>query len=116
VAEMTRPCVQPVPGALTAGRGHQHRPPSLTSEISLAAVVTAIGCARTHATSTLNAWSLGGLSDDAELVTSELVTNAVRATGLTSPEPRWADLGHLRPSGGVRSAVIRRCCGVYATG
>ncbi len=43
---------------------------------------------------TLEAWGLGRLHDDTELVTSELVTNAVQATGVTNPSPRWSELGH----------------------
>ncbi len=35
------------------------------------------------------------LLNDAELVTSELVTNAVNATGTTNPRPRWSDLHNL---------------------
>ena len=57
-------------------------------------MVTAIGCARAHATSTVQAWGLASLSDDAGLVTSELVTNAVRATGVTDSEPGRSELGH----------------------
>jgi hypothetical protein len=35
------------------------------------------------------------LVNDAELVTSELVTNAIHATGTTNPQPRWSELHHL---------------------
>jgi anti-sigma regulatory factor (Ser/Thr protein kinase) len=71
------------------------RTPSVTSEISLAAVATAASCARAFVASTVDAWGLGRLYDDAELVASELVTNAVHATGVADPSPRWSDLDHL---------------------
>jgi len=71
------------------------RTPSVTSEISLAAVATAASCARTFVNFTLGVWGLGRLHDDTELVASELVTNAVQATGVTDPSPRWSDLDHL---------------------
>jgi hypothetical protein len=69
--------------------------PSVTSETSLATVATAASCARLFVDFTLEAWGLGRLHDDTELVTSELVTNAVQATGVTNPSPRWSELGHL---------------------
>jgi anti-sigma regulatory factor (Ser/Thr protein kinase) len=79
MAEMTRPRGQTAPGAQAAGYGHR-RTASIASEISLAAVVTAISHARAYVTSTMTAWGLEGLRDDAILLTSELVTNAVKAT------------------------------------
>ncbi len=94
MAEMTRPRVQTAPGAQAAGYGHQPRTPSIASEVSLAAVVTAIGCARAYVTSTVTAWGLDLLRDDAALLTSELVTNAVRARG-TNPASRSSDPDHL---------------------
>ena len=71
MAEMTRPRAQTAPGAQAAGYGHQRRTPSIASEISLAAVLTAIGHARAHANSTVTAWGLECLRDDAALLTSE---------------------------------------------
>ncbi|HEX5401280.1 MAG TPA: ATP-binding protein [Pseudonocardiaceae bacterium] len=35
------------------------------------------------------------LIEDAELVVSELVTNAVKATGVMDDEPRWTQVHHL---------------------
>ena len=94
MAEMTCPRGQTAPGAQAAGYGHR-RTASIASEISLAAVVTAIGHARAYVTSIMTAWGLECLRDDAVLLTSELVTNAVRATGITGPVPRWSDPDHL---------------------
>lgn len=68
---------------------------SLTCEIALAALATAVGCARLFVRSTLQALGLDQLAEDAELITSELVTNAVRATGITNPSPRWSELRDL---------------------
>jgi anti-sigma regulatory factor (Ser/Thr protein kinase) len=44
---------------------------------------------------TLERWNLPQQIDTAELVTSELVTNAVKATGVTVPEPTWTELDQL---------------------
>ena len=62
-------------GASTATR---ERP--LASELTLAALSTAPACARGHARSLLHEWSLAGLADTAELLVSELVTNAIQAS------------------------------------
>ncbi len=91
MAEMTCPRGQTAAGAQAAGYGHHRRIPSMASEISLAAVVMATGCARAYVTSIVTAWGLESLRDDAVLLTSELVTNAVRATGITGPVLPWSD-------------------------
>jgi anti-sigma regulatory factor (Ser/Thr protein kinase) len=52
----------------------------LVSELSLAALPTAPGCARGHARSVAYEWGLADLADTAELVASELVTNAIQAS------------------------------------
>jgi anti-sigma regulatory factor (Ser/Thr protein kinase) len=44
---------------------------------------------------TLIRWNLPELVDDAELITSELVTNAVKVTGICTPEPSWGELEKL---------------------
>jgi anti-sigma regulatory factor (Ser/Thr protein kinase) len=43
----------------------------------------------------LGRWGLAALAEDAELVVSELVTNAVQASGVTDPDAAWGDLGAL---------------------
>ncbi len=50
------------------------------SYLELAAAPGAVPRARRHTRHMLAAWKLGHLADDAELVVSELLTNAVRAT------------------------------------
>lgn len=59
------------------------------SSIRLAAVLTAVGVSREFVRQTLAAWQLAGQIGSAELVASELVTNAVKMTGITDPEPAW---------------------------
>jgi anti-sigma regulatory factor (Ser/Thr protein kinase) len=51
-----------------------------TSVLELAPLATAASCARLHAINVLHEWGLGGLSDDAAMTVSELVTNAVNAS------------------------------------
>jgi anti-sigma regulatory factor (Ser/Thr protein kinase) len=49
--------------------------------IEFGALPGAVPCARLHARLVLAEWGLTGLSEQVELVVSELVTNAVRAAG-----------------------------------
>ena len=52
----------------------------LRSYLELGALPTAVPCARLHVRHLLREWGLNGLATDSELLTSELVTNAVKAT------------------------------------
>jgi anti-sigma regulatory factor (Ser/Thr protein kinase) len=72
-----------------------HARPQLTSGLTLAAVPSAVRLARLFTRQRLPQWGLNQLLSDAELVLSELVTNAVNATGTTNPRPRWGELDHL---------------------
>lgn len=72
-----------------------HAYPQLTSGLALAAVPTAVGYARLFARQRLSQWGLNQLIENAELVTSELVTNAVNSTGAMNPRPRWSELHNL---------------------
>jgi anti-sigma regulatory factor (Ser/Thr protein kinase) len=65
------------------------------NSLSLAAVPSAVSCARLFVTNVLEQWRLTYLADMAELLTSELVTNSVKATGITDPSPRSALLGDV---------------------
>lgn len=57
-----------------------------TDELKLAALPNAVGVARQFALSLLRKWDLEELSDGCVLVVSELLTNAIKATGkLTVP-------------------------------
>jgi anti-sigma regulatory factor (Ser/Thr protein kinase) len=53
----------------------------LRTRLDLAALPTAVPCARGHVRSVALEWGLAGLADTAELLASELVTNAIRASG-----------------------------------
>jgi anti-sigma regulatory factor (Ser/Thr protein kinase) len=63
--------------------------------LTLAAVPTAVGCSRQLVRLGLNRWGLSRLIADAELVVSELTTNAVQATGLMDTDAKWSDMGNL---------------------
>jgi anti-sigma regulatory factor (Ser/Thr protein kinase) len=52
----------------------------LHSFLELASLRTAVPCARLHAKHVIWEWGLEKLGDDTELITSELVTNALQAT------------------------------------
>jgi anti-sigma regulatory factor (Ser/Thr protein kinase) len=58
--------------------------------LTLPALPAAAPCARTFVRHTLHRWHLAGLTDTAQLLTSELVTNAVQATGTTTDIPPWS--------------------------
>jgi len=52
----------------------------LRSYLELGALPTAVPCARLHARHLVWEWGLNGLAASTELLVSELVTNAVKAT------------------------------------
>lgn len=64
----------------------------LVSNIRFTAVLTAVGCSRMFIRHVLQDWNLSDHVDTAELVVSELVTNAVKSTGITDREPKWTDI------------------------
>jgi signal transduction histidine kinase len=71
----------------------RHDPAHPISELELAAVPAAVGHARRFTRRQLIRWRLDELIDDVELLVSELLSNAVKATGAfaapaSSPEPR----------------------------
>jgi anti-sigma regulatory factor (Ser/Thr protein kinase) len=57
------------------------------TSLTLAAAPAAIGRARQLVRFALSGWGLAAMADDAELVASELMTNAVQATGVTGTRP-----------------------------
>jgi hypothetical protein len=52
----------------------------MRSNLDLAPIPSAVPCARVHARLVLGEWGLARLSNEVELVVSELVTNGVRAS------------------------------------
>jgi anti-sigma regulatory factor (Ser/Thr protein kinase) len=60
----------------------------LQTHLELAAMPSAVPCARGHVRAVAREWGLADLANTAELVTSELVTNAVRASPTTSDPVR----------------------------
>jgi anti-sigma regulatory factor (Ser/Thr protein kinase) len=68
-----------IPGTVPAGEW------PLRDFLELTALPSAVPCARLHARHLLQEWDLAGLTDSVELITSELVTNALQASG-TAPQ------------------------------
>jgi anti-sigma regulatory factor (Ser/Thr protein kinase) len=60
-----------------------------------AALPSAAGAARRETAQTLKDWGLADLIDVAELLVSELVSNAVKATGTLVVHPTYAELRRL---------------------
>lgn len=58
----------------------------LQTSLILGALPTAVACARLHARNVMYEWNLPSVADGVELMVSELVTNAVRAS--TGPDGR----------------------------
>ena len=75
----------PGPAAVSARSAHDRRtgqaPWPLQTELELAALPSAVPCARGHVRSVALEWGLSDLADTAELLASEMVTNAVQASG-----------------------------------
>jgi anti-sigma regulatory factor (Ser/Thr protein kinase) len=80
---------------------HRERPvvptgPPVVVTLDLAAVPTAVSCSRIFVRHALTQWGMKALQDTAELVISELVTNAVEAVGITEGGPSWAELAEVQ--------------------
>ncbi|WP_439675118.1 ATP-binding protein [Embleya sp. MST-111070] len=69
--------------------------PRYVANIWLAAVPTAVTCSRVFVKHTLAQWGVPGLYDTAALVITELVTNAVKETGVMTPAPSWEEMEGL---------------------
>ena len=67
----------------------------LCSSLPLGAFRTATPCPRLHARAVLTEWGLRDLAETAELIVSELVTNAVRASTGPDGRPRYGEAGLL---------------------
>jgi anti-sigma regulatory factor (Ser/Thr protein kinase) len=77
--------------------------------LKLAAMPSAVQSARRHARWLLSGWELGDLVDETEVVVSELVTNAVKATGIVTERPGWSELS-------TRLSLICLCVYPYRGG
>jgi anti-sigma regulatory factor (Ser/Thr protein kinase) len=64
---------------LRSGAGTASTRPRV-SALELGSLPTAVGCARTHTKLVLAEWALSHLAGDAQVLVSELVTNALRAS------------------------------------
>jgi anti-sigma regulatory factor (Ser/Thr protein kinase) len=78
------------------------------SFIELAPLPSAVPCARLHAVHVLRDWGLRDLADDAALVISELVTNAVTASAILPGRPP-VSLRLISDGGSLRIEVQRAC-------
>ncbi len=58
-----------------------------SSALEFAPLPTAVPCARLHVVHVLREWGLRGLAGDAEMIVSELITNAIDASTLLSERP-----------------------------
>jgi anti-sigma regulatory factor (Ser/Thr protein kinase) len=75
--------------------------------LELAALPTAVPCARMHARAIALEWQLSLLADDIELIVSELVTNATRAAGLARDDILATPVVRLSIVCDLRCVLIR---------
>jgi anti-sigma regulatory factor (Ser/Thr protein kinase) len=80
-------------------------PNRLAEALSLAALPSAVRLARALVVTTLNKWDLADIASDAELVASELATNAVKATGIVDASLPASAHAHLAM---IRVGVVHR--------
>jgi Anti-sigma regulatory factor (Ser/Thr protein kinase) len=60
--------------------------------IPLPTMASSASTARMHTRTVLNKWHMPDLTEDAELVVSELVTNAIRATNILASQARYPEI------------------------
>lgn len=89
----------PPPGTAPQAIGDRY-----TSCVALPAMASSVATARAHARALLSRWRLPALVDDIELIVSELVTNAIKATGAVPQHAPYPELYD-------RLEVI--CLGIY---
>lgn len=70
--------------------------PRFIDRLDLAALPTAVSWAQAFTKLTLTAWGASAIVDDALVIVSTLVRNAVETTGLTDLNPRWSELDDLK--------------------
>jgi hypothetical protein len=103
-------CMEPVTGRRSGvfGPPRHGRPVALSEELVLPAAATSVSCARRFIEAQLRKWQRDEATDTVDLVASELLTNAVKATGVVEirhgfPPPRSAAV----PSVAVRLWLSR---------
>lgn len=69
-----------------------HHPEMVSDELELAALPSAVSLTRRFIEAHLRKWQLEEMIDTAALVASELVTNAIKATGITEAPADYARL------------------------
>ena len=74
------PCASSGLERVIAWRAERTTVSPIRTPLELGALPTAVPCARLHARHVLREWGLNALAPDSELLVSELVTNAVKAT------------------------------------
>jgi len=74
----------------------------ISSALEFAPLPTAVPCARLHAIHVLHEWGLRDLADDAQMIVSELITNAIDASRLLPERPPVS----LRLLAGEKSLLI----------
>ena len=60
--------------------------------LALPAMASSVGTARMHTRDVLHDWHLTALTDNAVLIVSELVTNAIRAINIVPPQASYSEL------------------------
>jgi anti-sigma regulatory factor (Ser/Thr protein kinase) len=73
----------PGPAPVSARPGSATWP--FSSHLEFGALDSAVPCARLHTRQVIREWGQPGLADTTELLVSELMTNAIRASGPMSP-------------------------------
>ncbi len=69
--------------------------PRFSQGFRLVATRSAITCAGLFVASTLAKWRLLSILPEATTATEELVTSAVKQTGIMDKRPRWTEVYHL---------------------
>ena len=83
------------------------KPNQVMNSIRLVAIASSVASARQFTSLTLRQWHFSALAEKAELLVSELVTNAVKQTGSTDPELHLAVMATL-PHVAVQLSAIGR--------
>ena len=76
--------------------GSSHHPEAVSDELELAVLPSAVSLTRRFIEAHLRKWHLEEMTDTAALVASELVTNAIKATGITEGPADYARLHDVK--------------------